>query len=128
MRHYLLIALLLLSTACTPPTAQDESMQVQSTKTPPAATVAPAAPAAEFASRYTHLPAEAADVLARIDECLYFSGEFNGDGSARDKEVSARMDALGCAGVIEQIPAMLQKYAATHPDVITALKAVFSND
>lgn len=100
-----LLITVLFATACASPTLQDEA--AQGTPTRPASAAAPAvtaAPAAEFERRYARLPADAARVLARLDACRYFPGEFNGDGSARDREVNARMDALGCAGVETEIP------------------------
>ena len=43
--------------------------------------------------------------------CTHFSGEFNGDGSDRDKEVTATMTAMRCDLIERDVAAIREKYA-----------------
>ena len=57
------------------------------------------------------LPADAARVADRLVACTHFSGEFNGDGSDRDKEVTATMTAMRCDLIERDVAAIREKYA-----------------
>jgi hypothetical protein len=67
-----------------------------------AAGVVAAAPAA--------LPGDAARLAARIDACLHFAGEFNGDRSPRDREVTRRMSDLKCDRIERDVARMRRRY------------------
>ena len=56
------------------------------------------------------LPADAARVSARIEGCLHFAGEFNGDRSDRDREVTAAMTRLRCDRVARDAAAIKRRY------------------
>lgn len=66
------------------------------------------------------LPRDAAEVAERLASCIHFSGELNGDGSARDAEVDATMTELRC-DVIEHDAAATRRRYAGNADVIAAL-------
>jgi hypothetical protein len=68
--------------------------------------------AADPAARAQELPPDAASVAARLEACLHFAGEFNGDRSERDREVTAAMDRLRCGVLKEDAAAIRQKYPA----------------
>lgn len=69
------------------------------------------------------LPREVREFLERHESCVHFAGEFNGDGSARDREVNAAMTELRCDEV-EQDAAALRRTYARHPRALKALDAV----
>jgi len=71
-----------------------------------------AAPVEASARRFPHLPEDAQQVAERLEDCLHFSGEFGGDGSARDKEVNLAMTELDCNHVSGDVIAIQKKYAA----------------
>jgi hypothetical protein len=56
------------------------------------------------------LPPDAARLAARIEACVHFAGEVNGDRSARDREVARRMDALRCERVPRDVARMRRRY------------------
>lgn len=56
------------------------------------------------------IPADAQAVIDRVASCFHFSGEFNGDGSARDKEVSATMAELRCDTIEQDEAAIRNRY------------------
>ncbi len=66
------------------------------------------------------IPADAQAVIDRVASCFHFSGEFNGDGSARDREVSATMTELRC-DTIEKDEAAVRK---RHPGNAAIRKAL----
>lgn len=68
------------------------------------------------------LPADAAEVVDRVAACFHFSGEFNGDQSERDKEVTRAMTELRCETIDQEASAIRRKYAG-HQDVQDALAA-----
>ncbi|MGH8028925.1 MAG: hypothetical protein ACREO3_03220 [Arenimonas sp.] len=123
----LAIAILLLVVGCTPAPAPEPAANVAAPApdATPAVPAAPAAlpaddPAAAWERRLGNLPPDTAAVIGRVDACTHFSGEFNGDGSARDREVSARMDELHCATIEQEAVALRQSYG-DRPDVMEAL-------
>ena len=56
------------------------------------------------------LPPDAARVAARIEACLHFAGEFNGDRSARDHEVTRAMRRLHCDAVARDAAAVKRRH------------------
>lgn len=64
-------------------------------------------PSVEKTSR---LPADAARVVDRLAACVHFSGEFNGDGSDRDKEVATAMTELQCDRIEQDVLVIRKKY------------------
>jgi hypothetical protein len=73
----------------------------------------PPLPASWDRSRVTGfpgLPADARHVAERAAGCLHFAGEINGDGGERDRDVAARMDALGCRTIDAEVSEMRAKY------------------
>ncbi|TJZ65368.1 hypothetical protein [Chitiniphilus eburneus] len=99
MRRCLALCLLTLLTACSPP-ATPEPEPVADAPAPPPLPASPVAP----------LPADASAVLGRAESCMHFSGEFNGDGSENDREVTAAMNELGCDRLDGETKAIKHKY------------------
>jgi hypothetical protein len=60
---------------------------------------------------YPDLPSDAQQVAERLAACSHFAGEFNGDGSDRDKEVASTMTDLRCDGIEQDVSTIRQKYA-----------------
>ena len=56
------------------------------------------------------LPADAARVAARIDACMHFAGELNGDGSSRDRDIAHAMDRLHCNRIRRDAEAVRRRY------------------
>jgi hypothetical protein len=57
------------------------------------------------------LPADARQVAERLASCSHFAGEFNGDRSARDREVVAAMTELRCDTIDRDVAGIRRKYA-----------------
>ncbi|WP_340676501.1 hypothetical protein [Paraperlucidibaca sp.] len=74
-----------------------------------------------LAEGFPELPKDARVVAERTVACIYFSGELNGDGGDRDKEVAARLRKLKCDRVDRDLNAMRAKYRKS-PKVLVALK------
>lgn len=70
------------------------------------------------------LPKDAARTLERAVDCNHFSGEINGDGSARDKEVNQTMNRLHCETVSKKVAAIKLKYK-TNSAVLDAFKTYY---
>jgi hypothetical protein len=64
------------------------------------------------ANARTNWPTPVAKFIERSERCMHFSGEFNGDGSARDAEVNHRMDALRCNSLPADLKALRKRYRA----------------
>jgi len=73
-------------------------------------------------SRFGPLPKDVVAFVERRTGCNHFAGEFNGDRSARDREVRRTMRELRC-GVLERHEARLQRRHANNPQALTALAA-----
>ena len=56
------------------------------------------------------IPADASGVASRLASCIHFSGEFNGDQSERDKEISAAMTELRCDTIESEAAEIRRKY------------------
>ena len=126
MRRLAWAAMVLLVMGCKPapqaPAAVDAPAPTVQ-EPPPAPDAAPVPvedPATAWENRLGNLPPDAAGVIRRVEACTHFSGEFNGDGSARDREVAATMDELHCA-TIEDDAAALRESHGDRPDVMEAL-------
>lgn len=63
------------------------------------------------ASEPKPLPSDAQQVTERLASCSHFSGEINGDGSDRDKEVFSIMTKLHCDTVDKDVLSIRKKYA-----------------
>jgi hypothetical protein len=63
-----------------------------------------------FAVASPALPPDAARLVTRIEACVHFAGEFNGDRSPRDREVARRMDALKCDRIVREVARMRRRY------------------
>lgn len=59
----------------------------------------------------TGLPDDVNRLIERLQLCNHFAGEINGDGSERDKEVSATMSELKCDRIEADTASIRQKYA-----------------
>jgi hypothetical protein len=59
------------------------------------------------------LPANVATLIDRAAQCQHFSGEINGDLSARDKEVMATMQDLQCELIATELSLAAQQYQGT---------------
>ncbi|HEY1077206.1 MAG TPA: hypothetical protein VGE51_11000 [Fontimonas sp.] len=56
------------------------------------------------------IPADAQAVIDRVASCFHFSGEINGDGSERDREVLATMRELRCETIDQDEAALRGRY------------------
>ena len=121
MKRVLVVIGLLLAAACTPAAdapapaveaapAQDAAIADAPAPPPPAPPVAD--PGTEWERRLGNLPPDAADVIGRVEACNHFAGEFNGDRSERDREVTEAMDRLRCGVLKDDAAAIRQKYPA----------------
>ncbi len=54
-------------------------------------------------------------LLERGDLCLHFAGEINGDGSAHDREIAAKMRSLRCEHLVGELKAMQARLPAAAP-------------
>lgn len=70
---------------------------------------------------FPELPNDARKVAERSVICIYFSGEFNGDGGERDKEVLKRLKELRCSKVDRDLKALRIKYK-NNPKILSALQ------
>ncbi|GAA5786023.1 hypothetical protein YWS52_23460 [Chitiniphilus shinanonensis] len=86
LRGGLALCLLTLLAACFPHAA-------------PAPAADASAPASSPGMQPAPLPADASAVLGRAESCMHLAGEFNGDGSDNDREVTAAMNELDCDGL-----------------------------
>jgi len=75
---------------------------------------------AQDLGRYGALPKDVAAFIQRREACNHFAGEFNGDRSARDREVTRTMRELRC-GSLERDEARLQARHAKNPQAQRAL-------
>lgn len=85
--------------------------------------VALSASAAAATQDTGRVPRDVRRLVERFESCVHFAGEFNGDGSARDREVNATMTELRCDRV-EQDAAVLRAKYARHPRALKVLDAV----
>lgn len=53
----------------------------------------------DYRARRDALPPDATELIARQEQCDHFSGELNGDNSARDQQVKGQMASLRCDGL-----------------------------
>ena len=60
---------------------------------------------------FPDLPNDAQQTAERLASCSHFSGELDGDGSDRDKEVFSIMAKLHCNTIDQDVIAIRQKYA-----------------
>ena len=61
---------------------------------------------------FPDLPGDARQVAERLAACSHFAGEFSGDGSDRDSEVTATMAELRCDKIEQDASAIRKKYSA----------------
>jgi len=73
-------------------------------------------------SGFPDLPSDARQVAERLASCSHFAGEFNGDGSDRDKEITSTLTELRCDTIDQDASAIRQKYAGNR-EVQEALAA-----
>lgn len=73
---------------------------------------APATPGSEALVRtdFLELPEDARRVAEKLAACNHFAGEFSGDKSTRDREVTAALTQLGCETIDEDVRLVLAKY------------------
>jgi hypothetical protein len=79
-------------------------------------------PATQDLARFGPLPREVARFIERRTGCNHFAGEFNGDRSERDREVTKAMRELRCDR-LEADEARLRRRHAAKPQVLNALTA-----
>ena len=60
---------------------------------------------------FPDLPGDARQVVERIAACSHFAGEFNGDQSQRDQDVSAAEAKLHCDAVDQDAAGIRKRYA-----------------
>ena len=60
---------------------------------------------------FPDLPRDARHVVERLAACSHFAGEFNGDQSQRDKDVSAAEARLHCDAIDREAAAIRKRYA-----------------
>ena len=60
---------------------------------------------------FPSLPKDARRVVERLAGCLHFAGEFNGNGSQRDKDVSDAESELRCETIEQDAAAIRKRYA-----------------
>ena len=75
---------------------------------------------AQEIARFGPLPKDVAAFIDRRTACNHFAGEFNGDRSQRDRDVTRTMNELRC-GALERDEARLQRRHAKLPQVLKAL-------
>lgn len=71
-------------------------------------------------ARFGLLPRDVAAFIERRTSCNHFAGEFNGDRSARDRQVTRAMRDLRC-GRLDADEAALRRRHARAPKVLQAL-------
>jgi hypothetical protein len=71
-------------------------------------------------ARFGPLPKDVAAFIDRRTACNHFAGEFNGDRSERDRDVTRTMNQLRC-GALERDEARLQRRYTKVPQVLRAL-------
>jgi hypothetical protein len=71
-------------------------------------------------ARFGPLPKDVAAFIDRRTACNHFAGEFNGDRSQRDRDVTRTMNELRC-GALERDEMRLQRRHAKLPQVLKAL-------
>ena len=64
----------------------------------------------EALARYPNLPRDAAIVAYRLEQCVHFAGEFNGDGSEHDAEVNRIMVELRCDTIKQEALDLRSRY------------------
>lgn len=69
---------------------------------------------------FPELPKDAREVAERSVACNYFSGELNGDGGSRDKEVLAQLHKLKCDRVERDLKTMRTKFQK-QPKILAVL-------
>jgi hypothetical protein len=79
-------------------------------------------PADQDLARFGPLPREVIAFVERRTGCNHFAGEFNGDRSARDREVTKAMRELRCDR-LETDEARLRRRHLAKPQVLNALTA-----
>ena len=77
-------------------------------------------PADQDLARFGPLPRDVAAFIDRRTSCNHFAGEFNGDRSARDREVARAMRGLRC-DQLDADEAALRRRHAKAPKVLQAL-------
>ncbi|RYG93645.1 MAG: hypothetical protein EON58_17910 [Alphaproteobacteria bacterium] len=70
---------------------------------------------------FPDLPKDARAVAERYMACQHFSGEFNGTGDERDKEVTKTLRELKCDRVEQDLERIKKKYERS-PRVLEILK------
>lgn len=71
-------------------------------------------------ARFGPLPKDVAAFIDRRMACNHFAGEFNGDRSQRDRDVTSTMNELRC-GALERDETRLRRRHAKLPQVLKAL-------
>ena len=79
-------------------------------------------PADQDLARFGPLPRDVVAFIERRTGCNHFAGEFNGDRSARDREVTRAMRELRC-GRLEADETRLRRRHAAKPQAVNALTA-----
>ena len=79
-------------------------------------------PAGQDLARFGPLPRDVAAFIDRRTSCNHFAGEFNGDRSARDREVTRAMRGQRC-NRLDADEAALRRRHAKAPKVLQALNA-----
>jgi hypothetical protein len=67
------------------------------------------------------LPEDAAKVVDKLAACSHFAGEFGGDNSARDREVTAAISQLHCETIDADVRGIVARYPG-NKELLSALK------
>ena len=84
-------------------------------------TRSPATSSVRVPTMASALPADAQRVVDKLEACNHFAGEFIGDRSGRDREVSAAITQLGCETIDADVRLILLKYPG-NVELVRALK------
>ncbi|HWQ87980.1 hypothetical protein [Brevundimonas sp.] len=98
----------------------------------PASTPQPSVPMSWAATeeRYRQVEVEPSDPLEALEyrgvHCQHYSGEFGGDGSARDQWLNAQMDKLRCGEELVAEARAMRASRSREPGVVSRLDAVIA--
>lgn len=69
------------------------------------------------------LPSDVQKIIKKAQHCYYLSGEFNGDGSERDKDINKLLMRNKCVDISKKLHTLKIKYKRQR-DVLISLEAV----
>ncbi len=111
LRLFSTVVLIGLVAGCAQQVTDDEAADsVREASEVPArdASATPAQPQADDASRYAHLPEDAAAVLRRFETCLRLDGQLDGND---DAQLRQQMEGFDCGDVSREVGALRERHA-----------------